>query len=200
MYGERDALPEISMAVRAVDWHEGMFLRPHHLQAAQRYAAQEISLNGKWDLHYNWGIRAVTLDLDALANYRLVVSRLKCRLRDGTLVSVPEDGLLTPLDLKPAFEAGNSHTVFLGVPVLQLGKANRSSEGASEGYRYRLDTQPLEDENTLASSAGFSPACAVASPERSGTTITVMPGTSRLTSPELLTTAAFGIIFVLTPR
>jgi type VI secretion system protein ImpJ len=136
------------MAVRAVDWHEGMFLRPHHLQAAQRYAAQEISLNGKWDLHYNWGIRAVTLDLDALANYRLVVSRLRCRLRDGTLVSVPEDGLLTPLDLKPAFETGNSHAVFLGVPVLQLGKANRSSEGPGEGYRYRLDTQPLEDENT----------------------------------------------------
>ena len=106
-----------------------MFLRPHHFQAAQRYAAQQVALNGKWDQHYNWGLRAITLDLDALANYRLAVTTLKCRLRDGTVVSVPEDGLLTPLDLKPAFQASNSHTVFLGVPALHLGKANTSPDG-----------------------------------------------------------------------
>jgi type VI secretion system protein ImpJ len=136
------------MSVRAVDWHEGMFLRPHHFQTAQRFAAHQAALHGKWDQHYNWGMRAVSLDLDALANYRLVVSGLKCRLRDGTPVSVPEDGLLTALDLKPAFQSSNSHTVYLGVPALQLGKANTAGEGSSEGFRFRVDTQPLEDENT----------------------------------------------------
>jgi type VI secretion system protein ImpJ len=136
------------MSVRAVDWHEGMFLRPHHFQTAERYAFQQACLNGKWDLHYNWGLRDVNLDLDALANYRLVVSSLKCRLRDGTVVCVPEDGLLTPVDLKPAFETGNSHTVLLGVPVLQLGKANAASDRAAQGVRYLADTQQLEDVNT----------------------------------------------------
>ena len=34
------------MASRAVHWHEGMFLRPHHLQAAQRHAEDLASLGG----------------------------------------------------------------------------------------------------------------------------------------------------------
>jgi type VI secretion system protein ImpJ len=136
------------MSVRAVDWHEGMFLRPHHFQAAGRHAAAQAALNGKWDVHYNWGVRSITLDLDALANYRLVVPELKCRLRDGTIVCVPEDGLLSAIDLKPVFAEGNSHTVFLGVPALLLGKANTGADGSAEGRRFRIDTQPLEDENT----------------------------------------------------
>jgi type VI secretion system protein ImpJ len=136
------------MAVRPVDWYEGMFLRPHHFQAAQRSVSHDAQRGGKWDVHYNWGLRSINLDLDALANNRLVVSALRCRLRDGTLVSVPDDGLLTPLDLKNAFERQQTLTVFLGVPGLQLGKANVSGDGAVAGVRYRTATQPLEDENT----------------------------------------------------
>ena len=101
------------MTVRAVHWHEGMFLRPHHFQAAERFTHQIAARAHKWDLHYNWGLRAVDLDLDALANYRLVVRELKARLRDGTLISVPEDNSLPALDLKSAFEqASGGITVY----------------------------------------------------------------------------------------
>src|SRR5262245_22386414 len=86
----REEIP--TMTARLVHWHEGMFLRPHHLQAAQRYWAHQGMLGEKWDLHYNWGLRAIDLDLDALSNYRCVVRQLRARLRDGTLVSIPEDG------------------------------------------------------------------------------------------------------------
>jgi type VI secretion system protein ImpJ len=136
------------MTFRAVHWHEGMFLRPHHFQAAQRHWSYLSHLSEKWDVHYNWGLRAIELDLDALANHRLVVRSLKARLRDGTLVAIPEDGLLPPLELKPAFEGSNAISVYVGVPVLHLGKANISADGSAARSRYLVDTQQLEDENT----------------------------------------------------
>src|SRR5262245_36208939 len=94
------------MTQRAVHWHEGMFLRPHHFQTAGRHEQFMANRGEKWDLHYNWGLRAVEVDIDALTNYRFVVRRLDARMRDGTLVSIPEDGALPALDLKPAFESG----------------------------------------------------------------------------------------------
>jgi type VI secretion system protein ImpJ len=124
-----------------------MFLRPHHFQTAQRHWFHLAHQGDKWDLHYNWGLRAIDLDLDALANSRLVVRGLKARLRDGTLVTVPEDGALPVVDLKGAFERETALAVLLAVPVVNLGKSNAAQNGA-EGARYLVDTQELEDENT----------------------------------------------------
>src|SRR5262249_46764575 len=70
------------------------------------------------------------------------------RLRDGTLVSIPEDGLLPALDLKPVFDRESAVTLFLAVPMLQLGRVNVADRGVSEGGRFVLDSQQLEDENT----------------------------------------------------
>lgn len=134
------------MTARSVHWHEGMFLRPHHFQAAQRHAQFLDHLNEKWDQHYNWGLRSIDLDLDALANYRLVVRSIEARLPDGTLVA--EDGGLPVLDLKTAFEGGNSVTVYLAVPVANLGKANVGGNGTAESARFLLEAKALEDENT----------------------------------------------------
>jgi type VI secretion system protein ImpJ len=136
------------MASRAVHWHEGMFLRPHHLQAAQRHSADLVSLGAKWDLHYNWGLRSIDLDLDALANSRLVVRSLKARLRDGTLLRVPEDGTLSHLDLQGPFEHENTLTVYLAVPMFRPGRPNVVTNNSADGLRYALETLNLEDENT----------------------------------------------------
>lgn len=136
------------MAVRPVHWHEGMFLRPQHFQTAQRYAAHMGNLGDKWDLHYNWGLRAIDIDPVALAASRLVIRSLKARLRDGALISVPEDGQLDAVDLKGALQSDRELTIYLAVPSLQLGQANVADNGVASGTRYRLDSQPLEDENT----------------------------------------------------
>jgi len=126
-----------------------MFLRPHQLQAAQRHTHHVDNLSEKWDHNYNWGIRAIDLDRDALANHRLVIRSLQARLRDGTLISVPEDGELPALDLQAVFDRDNTLTVFLGVPVLHVGRANVMGNGEGEqSSRFLLDTQELEDENT----------------------------------------------------
>jgi len=137
------------MAYRAVHWHEGMFLRPHHMQTAQRHGLYLANQSEKWDHHYNWGLRAFDLDKDALSNHRLVIRALQARFRDGTLVSIPEDATLPALDLKQLMTTENSLTVNLAVPMLRLGKANASTDGTAEGgSRFVLESQNLEDENT----------------------------------------------------
>lgn len=148
------------MTVRPVHWHEGMFIRPHHFQASQRWEAHLTQRADKWNLHYCWGLRSIEVDLDALANYRFVVRSMQARLRDGTLVSIPEDGVLPALEIKNAFQREHSVTIFLAVPIVHLGRANvssngqqpdeRRSPGAGSAFdaRYLLDMQELEDENT----------------------------------------------------
>jgi type VI secretion system protein ImpJ len=136
------------MSVAAVHWHEGMFLRPQHFQADQRRWAHLVGRGAKWDCHYNWGLRAIDLDLDALANYRLVVRSLKARLRDGTLVDVPEDGSLSVVDLKNAFGRDSAVTILLAVPVLELTRSNIAAQGTANGARFAIDTLELADENT----------------------------------------------------
>jgi type VI secretion system protein ImpJ len=125
-----------------------MFLRPHHMQAAQRFNLHLENLSEKWDLHYNWGLRTIDLDRDALANYRLVIRSLQARLRDGTLISVPEDGLLPAIELKEAFGTDSALTVYLAVPRLNVGRANVAGNGQAENARFLVDAQELEDENT----------------------------------------------------
>jgi len=136
------------MANSDVHWHEGMFLRQHHFLGGRRHALRMDQLNAKWDSHYNWGLRSIKLDADALGNFRFSVSSLQARLRDGTLVEVPEDGQLQELDLKAALEANRRVTVHLAVPVLKSGRANVSEAGPSADARYQLVTQDVEDENT----------------------------------------------------
>ncbi|QEL19436.1 type VI secretion system baseplate subunit TssK [Limnoglobus roseus] len=135
------------MTVRSVHWHEGMFLHPHHFQAAGRHAEATIARGGRWDSPHNWGYRTLDLDLDAIANHRFAVRALRARLRDGTQVDFPDDIVLSELDLKPALENSRSVTILLAVPVARPGRANASA-GPSERARYQVETVELEDENT----------------------------------------------------
>jgi type VI secretion system protein ImpJ len=136
------------MPTRAVHWHEGMFLRPQHFQAAQRYAQQTASRGEKWDLQYNWGLRSIDLDQNALGNYRFVLRGLEARLRDGTMVSMPEDGTLAPLDLKNPFANSQRVMVYLAVPIMYTGRANVALNGAAGVMRFLLEDEEMEDENT----------------------------------------------------
>jgi type VI secretion system protein ImpJ len=149
------------MSGQSVLWHEGMYFLPHHSQAAERLAERDLQRSHKWDVHYNWGLRTLDLDREALKNFRFVVRSLTARLCDGTLVAIPEDGRLEALDLKPALTRANEVTVLLALPQLQMGKANVPPDAVLDGEvapptttegggdtRFLVDTQDLEDENS----------------------------------------------------
>jgi type VI secretion system protein ImpJ len=138
------------MRILPVHWHEGMFLRPHHFQAADRYWADQVRQGSRWDLNYNWGIRRIDIDLPALKNYRFVVNQLQARLRDGSVVRVPQDANLAELDLHAAFASQDTVEVMLAVPTLEVGRANVGGGGADDTVRYRVEAPPggVPDENT----------------------------------------------------
>ena len=136
-----------AMADRAVHWHEGQFLQPHHFQAADR-ARTEASRRALWAQPFAYGVAALDWDPDALANSRLVIRTLRLIMRDGTAVAVPDDCALPALDLKPLFEPGESLVVQVALPALHLGQANAVEPGDPRPARYRVGTYDLEDENT----------------------------------------------------
>jgi type VI secretion system protein ImpJ len=105
--------------------------------------------NDNWDVHYNWGLRSIDMDRDALTNHRLVIHALEARLRDGTPVIVPRDAALPVVDLRPIFQDKDMHQflVHLAVPALALGRRNLSAERDAR-VRYYQDSTTLDDENS----------------------------------------------------
>ncbi|MEL6111076.1 MAG: type VI secretion system baseplate subunit TssK, partial [Planctomycetota bacterium] len=112
-----------------VHWYQGLFVRPQHLQAADRHWQEFNHTSESWDHPYNYGLRSFSYSRDALASGRLRVEELDARLRDGTLVCL-ESGRELEIDLKSAFESradgdtDSSLMVYVGVPKLNLGGVN----------------------------------------------------------------------------
>ena len=44
------------MAKRPVHWFEGMFLKPHHFQAADRYSRDRLLESEDWLHPHDWGL------------------------------------------------------------------------------------------------------------------------------------------------
>lgn len=148
------------MTGRSVYWHDGMFFWPQHMQTEERFLFQSMAHGQHWNVHHNWGIRSVSIILEELTTYRFVVDLLQMRLRDGTLIDVPENGQLSALDLQPAFSKSSAVTIFLALPKLKFGSKNvldnsaneqaatpEDSEEAPALARYRVSQFECEDEN-----------------------------------------------------
>lgn len=136
------------MTPRPVHWHQGMFLRPQHFQAADRHAARVAAQNARLDRWHGWGLRRCTLDADALAAFRLVVRDLEARFRDGTTVTLPEDAPLPDLDLKDTFAGRTTLDVFLAVPKFRPGTSTGTASPATAPARFKVATVSVDDENT----------------------------------------------------
>lgn len=134
------------MSRHAVHWSEGMLLRPQHFQAAQRFFADQTRLNSQWDNHYGYGLRHFDLDPEALAAGQFKVRSLAARLRDGTVLLVPDDGELPDLDLQAALAGTGKATVSLALPTVNLARANANDDTGR--YVAYLPQEPTADENT----------------------------------------------------
>ncbi|QDV32778.1 type VI secretion system baseplate subunit TssK [Tautonia plasticadhaerens] len=136
------------MPGRMVYWHEGMFLRPQHFQAAERQARADLRASEEWFHPFGWGFRSIDLDRDAIGNFLAVLRSCEARFRDGTRVVIPHDADLDPVDLKPVLTATGEATLYLAIPALQRGRANVEARPTADGPRYWVDTVEYEDENT----------------------------------------------------
>ena len=129
-----------------VHWHEGMFLRPQHFQAADRHWDEMLATFSQWDNAYSYGLRSIELSQDALANYQVQVSACEARMRDGTLISFSGGHAPDRVDLKEAFAAESEVTVYLAVPKLAMGRVNVGSDATTD-CRYVTRTLAMQDES-----------------------------------------------------
>ena len=138
------------MASRSVHWYEGMFLQPHHFQAADRCTRESLRDSEDWYRPFNWGLRRVELDHDAIGADSARLLSCEARLKDGTKIIVPEEGAVDPVDLKQALAASSSGvvTIFLAVPAYQPTRSNVQENPTEDGPRFWLDEQDGRDENT----------------------------------------------------
>lgn len=152
----------LHMSNFSVHWHEGMFLRPQHFQAADRYWTETLQRSEHWDHEYNYGLRAVEISAEAIANYQVQLTLCQARMRDGTLISLapgaePDrvdlkealEGLnsaMINVDLKEAFDRETTVRVYLAVPKLKLGSSNVGSADDSAAGKHRF----LPEQTTLA--------------------------------------------------
>jgi type VI secretion system protein ImpJ len=136
-----------------IHWYEGMFLRPHHLQAGQRHLETLAQASLDVARPYGWGFVELETAKEPLENCTLRVDRCELRLKDGTWVQVPENTELAPLNFEAAMGAGGGTAdIYLGIPQMQAVRANavplESPERATGVPRYEPHALTRRDENT----------------------------------------------------
>ncbi len=145
----------------SVNWREGLFLRPQHFQAADRFFAAQLQTSHAWDHPLNYGLVSLDYSAEALANQQLDIRSIRARMSDGTIVDLGAEqqpdrislreglaGLTKAFsNLADAFDAQPTIRVYLGIPRLRLGRANLSQNGGSDNTRYIETRLPAPDEN-----------------------------------------------------
>ena len=136
-----------------IHWSEGMFLRPHHLQAAQRWMETVLDAGLDAIRPFAWGFVKLEVATEPLENSTLRLDSCSVRLRDGTWVQIPENTQVGPLNFQKTLEAqGGCVNVYFGVPEMQEVRANSVSlehpDGGDGTPRYEPQAIMRRDENT----------------------------------------------------
>lgn len=144
-----------------VHWYEGLFLRPQHFQATERFHHEQGALAHQWNNPYGYGLHRIEFSRDALANHQFEIQTLEARLHDGTLIqfghghepdrvelkqrSAPATQSRTSLE--EAFDKESVIRVFVGVPRIKSGQSNIDADGTDKNVRYHEVRRSTYDEN-----------------------------------------------------
>ncbi|RYE97317.1 MAG: type VI secretion system baseplate subunit TssK, partial [Oxalobacteraceae bacterium] len=94
-------------------WDEGLFLRPQHFQQQERYHDARLNQTACALHPYCWGVRRMTIDLDALRNDVLRIEELSLLFPEGEVYRAPDGDILPPqvrlADLPPDLQTVTYH-------------------------------------------------------------------------------------------
>ena len=136
-----------------VHWSEGMFLRPHHLQAAQRWTETVVRTGMDSLRPFAWGFSQLEVAKEPLENFTLRLDSCTVRMKDGTWVRIPENTEVGPINFASALDAADGPIdIHLGIPEMQAVRANSVSlenpEDTTGTPRYEPYPVKQRDENT----------------------------------------------------
>ncbi len=129
-----------------VVWTEGMFLRVHHFQQADRWTERVVRSAMRELQPYPWGFAECGIDREALGIGRFALSYARGIFADGTSFEAPGDtDLPSPLEL---VEGARDVLVHLALPSRQPGLAEMGTARPEDvGTRYRRSEYAAADAN-----------------------------------------------------
>ncbi|MNM77202.1 hypothetical protein D3C81_890480 [compost metagenome] len=136
-----------------VMWSEGMFLLPQHFQYQDEFHQHQLAEATLRSTPFHWGVQALQVDEDALANGSLQLKRLKLVFPDGSLFDAPQhDPLPAARDLKDLLK-GNDLKVYAALKLPEPFGLNYVEDGqehkSARRFRKQFDTLPDLNEGDL---------------------------------------------------
>src|SRR5258707_9197667 len=126
-----------------VVWSEGLFLRPHHLQQADRYIEHLVENRARHISPYPWGFSYLELDRDLAQQSKLSVRRAAGVMPDGTPFDIPGDSPLPePLDVP---ESAATQIAWLSMPVAAPNTREVDQRASESASRYISDPETFID-------------------------------------------------------
>ncbi|GEN22976.1 type VI secretion protein [Halomonas cupida] len=129
-----------------VMWSEGMFLQPQHFQYQDEYHQHQLSEASQRAGAFNWGVQELSVDVDALAQGRLQLTRLKLVFPDGTLVDAPQHDPLPPARDLSELSGVSECRIYAALRLTESFSSNvvddEHRRGTSRRYRQRFSNLP----------------------------------------------------------
>jgi type VI secretion system protein ImpJ len=126
-----------------VAWSEGLFMRPQHLQQADRYIEHLLEGRVRHVSPYPWGFSHLEIDRDLAQQSKFALRRAAGIMPDGTPFDIPGDSPLpAPLEV-PETAAGQ--LVWLAMPAQASNTREIDSQSADGASRYVLGTETVID-------------------------------------------------------
>ncbi|MGV7962889.1 type VI secretion system baseplate subunit TssK [Photorhabdus tasmaniensis] len=130
-------------------WMEGMFLRPHHFQQADKYVDARLRQWGALQRAYNWGFSSLKLDESQLALGKISLLAASGIMPDGTAFGFTETDEAPPaLTISTSLR---SQIITLAIPAYLAGRESVSFDDAPDSLaRYQAFEKEVSDVNSLA--------------------------------------------------
>ena len=130
-----------------VQWAEGLFLQPHHMQQMQTSLIVHARKMRQLAMPFDYGFADLDLDEEAFKARRIVIKRFSAVMPDGLELSMPGNCNVEPLELEADAERGSEIMIYLMVPMHSDVEPNLVDKRGPKG-RYLLRETRVNDENT----------------------------------------------------
>jgi type VI secretion system protein ImpJ len=129
-----------------VAWSEGLFLRPHHLQQADRYVESTLEARTRHVTPYPWGFSHIEIDRDLAQQGRFGLRRAAGIMPDGTPFDVPaESPLPPPIEVN---ETAATQIVWLSMPAKASNSREIDAPDGQSGSRFVTGTETVIDSSS----------------------------------------------------
>jgi type VI secretion system protein ImpJ len=137
-----------------INWHEGLFLNPHHLQQFQREMFNGFKYLTKSLFSYPYGIIQCKVNIERLRDDGILeFETLMALMPSGYLVDITTNSLLPPITVDGIIKPGDTSTVlYLCLPIRTENSANLISANHASSFLgarlYSNNEEKHVDQNT----------------------------------------------------